>query len=52
MLETVKEATLEHSNCLGFVSEKEEGWYDYRFHINEDKNREVKLAVMMFHIPG
>ena len=52
VLETVKEATLEHSNCLGFVSEKEEGWYHYRFHINEDKNREVKLAVMMFHIPG
>ena len=52
VLNTVKEATLEHTNCLGFVSEQEEGWYNYRFHINEDKNREVKVAVLLFHIPG
>lgn len=51
VLETVKEATLEHENCLGFVSEQEEGWRHYRFHINEDKNREVHLAVMLFHLP-
>lgn len=51
VLETVKQTTPEHSNCLGFVSEQEEGWYHYRFHINEDRNREVKLSVMLFHIP-
>ncbi len=51
VLETVKEATLEHENCLGFVSEQEEGWLHYRFHINEDKNREVKVSVMLFHLP-
>lgn len=51
VLEAVKEATPEHSNCLGFVSEQEESWYHYRFHINEDRNREVKLSVMLFHIP-
>ncbi len=51
VLETVKEATLEHENCLGFVSEQEEGWRNYRFHINEDRNREVKLSVMLFHLP-
>lgn len=51
VLNVVKEATLEHENCLGFVSEQEEGWYHYRFHINDDKNREVRMSVMLFHIP-
>lgn len=51
VLKLVKEATLEHENCLGFVSEQEEGWYHYRFHIKDDKNREVRMSVMLFHIP-
>ena len=51
VLETVKEATLEHGNYLGFVSEQEEGWFHYRFCINEDRNREVKVSVMLFHLP-
>ena len=51
VLDVVKEATLEHKNCLGFVSEQEEGWYHYRFHIDDDKNREVRTSVMLLHIP-
>lgn len=51
VLETAKDSILEHENYLGFVREQEEGWYSYRFHLNGDKNREVKLAVMLFHIP-
>jgi hypothetical protein len=51
VLETVKKTTLEHDNCLGFVYGQEEGWFHYRFHINEDRNREVKLSVMLFHLP-
>ena len=51
VLEKVKEATPEHPNYLSSVPEQEEGWYHYRFHINEDENREVKLAVMLFHLP-
>jgi len=51
VLNTAKESILEHPNHLGFVSEKDESWLQYRFHINDDKNREVKLAVMLFHIP-
>lgn len=51
VLETAKESIAEHENYLGFVNEQEEGWYSYRFHINGDRNREVKLAVMLFHIP-
>ena len=51
VLETAKQAIKEHENYLGFVNEQEEGWYHYRFHINEDQNREVKLSLMLFHIP-
>ncbi len=51
VLDVVKRTTLEHKNCLGFVSEQEEGWYHYRFHIYDDKNREVRTSVMLFHIP-
>ncbi|TFH75213.1 hypothetical protein E3V39_03555 [Gammaproteobacteria bacterium LSUCC0112] len=52
VLETAKYSIAEHENYLGFVNEQEEGWYSYRFHLNGDKNREVKLAVMLFHIPA
>jgi hypothetical protein len=51
VLNTAKESISEHPNYLGFVREQEESWLHYRFHINDDKNREVKLSVMLFHIP-
>ncbi len=51
VLQTAKQSIQDHENYLGFVSENSEGWYNYRFHIIDDKNREVKLAVMFFHVP-
>lgn len=51
VLQTAKEVTPNHSNYLGFVDKKEDTWFNYRFHINDDPNREVKLAVLFFHIP-
>jgi len=51
VLETAKEVISEHGNYLGFVNEQDEGWYHYRFHINDDPNREVKLSLMLFHLP-
>jgi hypothetical protein len=51
VLENIKTVTPTHPNYLGFVDEKSESWFNYRFHINDDKNREVKLAVLLFHIP-
>jgi hypothetical protein len=44
-------ASPEHPNFLGFVSEQGESWYNYRFHLPGDRNRELKLAVMLFHTP-
>lgn len=52
VLGTIEQATSEHPNYLGFVSNQEPGWYQYRFHINGDRNREVKLTVQVFHLPS
>lgn len=51
VLATIRAATSEHPNHLGFVEEVEEGWYQYRFHIIDDPNREVHVAVQAFHLP-
>ena len=51
VLQTAEEVTPNHPNYLGFVDKKEDTWFNYRFHINDDRNREVKLGVLFFHIP-
>ena len=52
VLEIVKDVTPTHENHLGFVNAMEDSWLNYRFHIVGDINREVKLAVLLFHIPS
>jgi len=51
VLKTLEDTISEHSNYLGFIGKTEESWFNYRFHINGDSNREVKLAVLLFHFP-
>jgi len=50
-LQSVEDTTPDHPNYLGFVGKEDESWFDYRFHIEGDPNREVKLAVLLIHIP-
>ena len=52
VLQIVEEVTPSHPNYLGFVNKEDESWFNYRFHINGDPNREVKLAILLFHIPS
>jgi hypothetical protein len=52
VLKSVEETTDQHPNYLGFVNKQNDSWFNYRFHINGDKNREVKVAVLLFHIPS
>lgn len=52
VIEAVKENTPKHENYLDYVDSNDETWFNYRFHINGDKNREVKLAIMLYHIPS
>ena len=51
VIQTAEEVTVNHSNYLGFIDKKHDTRFNYRFHINGDQNREVKLAVLFFHIP-
>lgn len=51
VLTKVEDMTKTHTNYLGFVSKSDENWFNYRFHINGDSNREVKLAVQLYHLP-
>lgn len=50
-LKAIESATPSHSNYLGSIGKNEEGWFDYRFHIRGDRNREVRIAVLVFHFP-
>jgi hypothetical protein len=51
IIEKVKNETSKHSNFLSFVNQPDENWFNYRFHLNGDRNREVKLAVQLYHLP-
>ncbi|MBP1080776.1 hypothetical protein ACFFJQ_14300 [Bacillus capparidis] len=51
VIDIVEKETPNHANYLGYVNKDDETWLNYRFHINGDPNREVKLAVMLYHIP-
>lgn len=51
VVETAKEASPKHSNFLKYVDGKDETWFNYEFHLDGDRNRVVKLAVMLYHTP-
>lgn len=51
ILSKVEEETVKHSNYLSYVGKTDENWFNYRFHINGDRNREVHLAVQVYNIP-
>jgi hypothetical protein len=51
VLRAIEQATPQHPNYLALVNQEAEGWYNYRFHLAGDPNREVRLAVLVFHLP-
>ena len=52
VIETVESKIAEHPNFIAFESKEDETWLNYQFHIDDDRNREIKLAVLLFHIPS
>ncbi len=52
VIETAKESIQTHENFIKYVDEKDESWFNYIFHLNGDKNKEIKVAVMLYHIPS
>ncbi len=51
VIETAKQCIDQHPNYLRSVSEKDETWLNYEFHLDGDRNRVVKIAIMFYHIP-
>lgn len=51
VISKVKTAIANHNNYLGYIDSPDESWLNYRFHVNGDRNREVRLAIQLFHIP-
>ena len=51
VLDKIKEGTKKHENYLGYTDNISESWFNYRFHLNGDKNRELKVAVQAYHLP-
>jgi len=51
VLDIAKDVIGSHPNYLEFNGSKDETWLNYTFHLNEDRNRLVKIAVMLYHTP-
>ncbi len=51
VLEKAKNEISEHLNYVEFINAKGDTWLNYRFHLNDDRNRMVSLAVMFYHTP-
>lgn len=51
VIETVQKSIQTHENFIKFVDQKDESWFNYIFHLNGDKNKEIKVAVMLYHLP-
>lgn len=51
ILSKIEAETVKHPNYLSTASKTDENWFNYRFHINGDRNREVQLAVQVYNIP-
>jgi len=51
VLTSIKDTIVEHKNYLGHIKDEDETWFNYRVHLIGDSDREVKLAIMAYHIP-
>lgn len=51
VLETIKATVPQHPNYLGPANPSSETWFNYRLHVEGDRNREIKVAVLLFHFP-
>jgi len=51
VLASVENDTPSHPNFMAAVDRPDESWFNYRVHLNGDPSREVKQAVLLFHLP-
>ncbi|WGL97368.1 hypothetical protein QE177_09045 [Arsenophonus sp. aPb] len=51
VIKTSKDEITQHPNFIKFLGTKDDTWLNYIFHLNNDRNRLVNLAIMLYHIP-
>ena len=51
VLKTVFNVTEQHQNYLKQVEKSDEGWFNFIFALPTDINKEIMLAVQLFHLP-
>ncbi|MCX6233657.1 MAG: hypothetical protein NT175_02890 [Bacteroidetes bacterium] len=51
VVETAKEATKKHGSFIRELAASDTSWFNYIFSLPTDKNKEIKMAVQLFHIP-
>ncbi|CAZ97424.1 hypothetical protein [Zobellia galactanivorans] len=51
VITTISEVTETHPNYIRTEKKNGETWWNYIFHINDDRNREINLGVLAFHLP-
>jgi len=51
VIQKVKDTTPSHSNFISYDGEKDETCIKYKIHLNGDKNRNIFLTVLLFHLP-
>jgi hypothetical protein len=51
VISKITETVSSHSNYLRTLNSKGETWWNYKFHINNDRNRELDLSILAFHLP-
>ncbi|MBA4388782.1 MAG: hypothetical protein C0404_12430 [Verrucomicrobia bacterium] len=51
VLTQIETATKTHPCFVKALGKKQEGWFDFDFHLKGDNGMWVKLAVLCFHFP-
>lgn len=51
ILQKIKEVTPQHSCYITTKGQKAENWSEHIFHLPTDKNKEVVISILIFHLP-
>ncbi|MNK67063.1 hypothetical protein D3C87_863950 [compost metagenome] len=51
VLSKIKLSVKDHPNFLKELGTTDQTWFNYKFHLNNDRNREIDVAVVSFHLP-
>lgn len=49
---TIENEICLHNNFVSYDKKNDESWLNFTFHLNGDKDRLLKLAVLFFHLPN